>query len=281
MKERSHLEKLQEELKDPRYAWYERIAIHNNGIGTILGFSIAVMGAFTAFIHNKLSLIEAIVLTITCLILFQLGGFWIKQLERDRDIEWHIYWALHESKFGDSNESKKHIKQAQLLRQGNSEEGPLLNELVRLGLGLTLLLLVLHSWIPFVTNNQIINTNHMNYILLILVFLVSGILGYLKAKYTIKLDKLQREKSNDPLRPRELDIIEYWNNFVSYSIAGTILYYFFTYRWGQIGTEKTFNRSDFILFAIFLLGIFGHLNNLSKNITEGINAIFKRVLERQ
>lgn len=147
MTEKSTLEKLQEELKDARAPWYERIAIHNNAIGTITGFSIAVLGAFVAFANDHLTLIEAVLLTAAAGVLFELGHYWMRQVERDREIEWNIYMSLYEKKFGDPEESTTYIKNGQRLRQENTDEGKGLNNLVRWSLGLTLLLLILHGWL--------------------------------------------------------------------------------------------------------------------------------------
>lgn len=104
--------------------------------------------------------------------------------------------------------------------------------------------------------------------------LVGGlVLGTLKARYLIKIDK--KEGS---LRPWELDVVEFWNNIVTYLIAGLIAYYFTIYRWPKLTHGENLVLSDFVLFLFFSLAIFGHLNTLSHNITKGAETILARFL---
>jgi len=51
-------------------------------------------------------------------------------------------------------------------------------------------------------------------------------------------------------------------------------------RWPYLLNGSDLLVSDLILFVFFILGIFGHLCVLSKNITDGAEAILKRVLEK-
>lgn len=74
---------------------------------------------------------------------------------------------------------------------------------------------------------------------------------------------------------------EAWNDFVNFTIAGFVGYYFILVRWPILQEGRSLNTSDFFLLAIFAMGLFGHLCVLSKNITDGIEAILKRVLERK
>lgn len=78
----------------------------------------------------------------------------------------------------------------------------------------------------------------------------------------------------------ERKFAEIWNNVVNFFIPGLIGYYFVLIRWPLISTGESLNIWDFVLFVIFILGLFGHLCVMSKNITDGINAILSRVLER-
>jgi hypothetical protein len=77
-------------------------------------------------------------------------------------------------------------------------------------------------------------------------------------------------------------MIEFWNNFTNYFIAALIGYYFVVTLWPDLAKGQNINFSgvDFVLFIVFLLGLFGHLCVMSHNITEGINAIIERVFRR-
>lgn len=79
--------------------------------------------------------------------------------------------------------------------------------------------------------------------------------------------------------PWQLKFLEIWNNFISYSIGGLIGYYFFTVRWELLLGGEQVTISDFGLILLLSLSFFGHLPVLSRNISEGISAILKRVLE--
>lgn len=73
---------------------------------------------------------------------------------------------------------------------------------------------------------------------------------------------------------------EIWNDFINFFIAGLVGYYFILVRWPLLLKGEVLEISDFALFIIFMLGLFGHLCVMSKNITDGIEAILKRVLGR-
>lgn len=77
----------------------------------------------------------------------------------------------------------------------------------------------------------------------------------------------------------QLKFIEIWNDFINFFITGLIGYYFVVFRLPVLSTGEVFGGGDFALFVVFVLGLFGHLCVVSKNITEGISAILKRVLE--
>jgi len=82
-------------------------------------------------------------------------------------------------------------------------------------------------------------------------------------------------------KPWQLKFIEIWNDFFNFLITGCVAYYFFLMRWPALVAGGNFYSSDFVLFVIFGLGVFGHLCVMSKNITDGIEAILKRILNRE
>jgi len=110
----------------------------------------------------------------------------------------------------------------------------------------------------------------MNLVILGIIFLVSLILGL------IKFETLQTSGWN-----WQRKFAETWNDAVNFIIAGLIGYYFVLVRWPLLQNGETLNTGDFVLLAIFSMGLFGHLCVLSKNITDGIEVIIKRVLERK
>lgn len=73
---------------------------------------------------------------------------------------------------------------------------------------------------------------------------------------------------------------EIWNCTINFFLAGLVGYYFILIRWPLLSRGGSLDLNDFVLFAIITMGLFGHLNVLSYNITNGIEAILKRVLER-
>lgn len=81
--------------------------------------------------------------------------------------------------------------------------------------------------------------------------------------------------------PWQLKFVEIWNDFVNFFLAGLVGYYFIIVRLPFLLKGEALSISDFILFIIFALGLFGHLCVMSKNITDGVEAILKRVLERE
>lgn len=107
----------------------------------------------------------------------------------------------------------------------------------------------------------------MNLAILGIIFLISLILGL------IKFGTLQTAGWNGQRK-----FAETWNDSVNFIIAGLIGYYFILVRWPLLQDGETFSTGDFVLLAIFAMGLFGHLCVMSKNITEGINAILKTIL---
>lgn len=78
----------------------------------------------------------------------------------------------------------------------------------------------------------------------------------------------------------QLNFVEFWNDFINFLIAGMVGYYFILIRWPLLSKGGSLDLSDFGLFIIFAMGLFGHLCVVSNNITKGIEAIIKRILER-
>ena len=74
----------------------------------------------------------------------------------------------------------------------------------------------------------------------------------------------------------QLNFIEYWNCSVNFFVVALIAYYFWTIRWAQLANGDSLNLGDILVFTFFLLGLFGHLNVFSFNITRGIEAIIDR-----
>jgi hypothetical protein len=109
----------------------------------------------------------------------------------------------------------------------------------------------------------------MNNLIIIIIFLVSLFLGLIK--YGSLADSYKGKSW-------KLKFVEMWNDFINFFITGLIGYYFILIRWPMLSKGEMLNVSDFALFVIFILGLFGHLCVISKNITEGVEAIIKRVL---
>lgn len=81
--------------------------------------------------------------------------------------------------------------------------------------------------------------------------------------------------------PWQLKFIEIWNCIISFVITGIIGYYFALIRWPLLLSGGELKTSDFTLFVIFALGLFGHLNVISNNLTRGIEAIIAKILDRK
>ena len=72
--------------------------------------------------------------------------------------------------------------------------------------------------------------------------------------------------------------LEFFRCFANYFVTSAIVYYFVSVR--NIVTSVDFSFGDIVLGAVFLVGLFGWLPYFVKNITEGINVIFSRVLNK-
>lgn len=100
--------------------------------------------------------------------------------------------------------------------------------------------------------------------LIIAVLIPSLILGY------IKFSSLAPSRKGWSW---QLNFVEFWNCFINFFIAGLIAYYFLTIKWPQLANGANFTLGDSLLLVFLLLGLFGHLNVFSFNITRGIEAI--------
>jgi hypothetical protein len=110
-----------------------------------------------------------------------------------------------------------------------------------------------------------------NLIVLTIIIVASLVLGLIK--YGSLADQYKGE-------PWQSKFNEIWNDFVNFLIAGLVGYFFVLVRLPLLLKGESLTLSDFGLLVVFILGLFGHLCVMSKNITDGITAIFKRVLER-
>lgn len=108
--------------------------------------------------------------------------------------------------------------------------------------------------------------NPLVFIVVTLVSLALGLIKYGSLADQYK-DKSWQSKFN-----------EGWNDFINYFIAGLIVYYFIVIKWPLLQKGEALYVGDLILFIIFALGSFGHLCIISKNITDGVEAILKKVL---
>lgn len=73
---------------------------------------------------------------------------------------------------------------------------------------------------------------------------------------------------------------EVWRDFVCYFITCVIGYFFVAIRWPSIAQSGNLSVGDFILSLAFLMGALGWLPYFIKNVTEGINVIVGKVLNK-
>jgi len=121
-----------------------------------------------------------------------------------------------------------------------------------------------------------------NLIIIGIIFIVSFVLGFIKYKniyygYNDKEDK-QYPRINSPWQWR---FIEIWNCFINFLLGGLIGYYFISVRWNAISNGEILKTADFILIFILTMCLTGWFPHFLKNITEGINAIITRVLDKK
>ncbi|HLE49043.1 MAG TPA: hypothetical protein VI819_03370 [Patescibacteria group bacterium] len=122
----------------------------------------------------------------------------------------------------------------------------------------------------------------MNNSIIVGIFLISLVLGSIKYKSIYSYYDFEKdEKKPRKNAPWQLKFAEIWNDSFNFFIAGLIVYYFALIRLPLLLKGEALVFSDFILFIIFILGVFGHLCVMSLNITKGVEAILSRVLERK
>lgn len=111
-----------------------------------------------------------------------------------------------------------------------------------------------------------------NIIIWAILFLVSIVWGWLhyKAGYNKNL-------SNEN---GYYKFLEFLRPFINYFVALIIAYYFVSIRWIYINQGNNLSAGDFILGAIFLIGVFGWLPYLTKYIVEGITIIFGKIFNK-
>jgi hypothetical protein len=103
--------------------------------------------------------------------------------------------------------------------------------------------------------------------MIITILVASLAFSYLRYRTIEGVDKLILESK----------ILEFWNNFVNYFIAGLIGYYLVTVRLPQVSEGNVAaGPGDIFLFTFFLMGSFGHLAVLSYNLTRAIEAILQK-----
>jgi len=71
---------------------------------------------------------------------------------------------------------------------------------------------------------------------------------------------------------------EWWRDFISYFITSVIGYFFVAIRLPNITESGNLSTNDFILCLAFLAGALGWWPYFIKNITQGINVIFEKIL---
>jgi len=74
---------------------------------------------------------------------------------------------------------------------------------------------------------------------------------------------------------------EWWRDFVNYFITTAIGYFFISVRYPKITESGNLSTSDFFLLVAFLVGALGWWPYFIKNVTEGINTILSKVLDKK
>lgn len=100
---------------------------------------------------------------------------------------------------------------------------------------------------------------------LIFISIVFGILDHIQV-----LGKNKRVKT----------FMEIWRHSTGFFVATAIGYYMISIRWPFIKQGNGFFTSDLVLGLLFIVSVTGWLPYLIKNITEGINAILNRALNK-
>lgn len=73
---------------------------------------------------------------------------------------------------------------------------------------------------------------------------------------------------------------EVWRSSVSYFITSVIGYFLVAIRWPDIVQSGSLSSGDFVLCLAFFIGVLGWWPYFIKNITEGINAIVAKLLDK-
>jgi hypothetical protein len=67
--------------------------------------------------------------------------------------------------------------------------------------------------------------------------------------------------------------LEIWRLSLGYFITAAIGYFLWAVRWPHINSDGVLSIGDFVLGAIFLMGLTGWLPHIIKNISEGIASV--------
>jgi hypothetical protein len=120
----------------------------------------------------------------------------------------------------------------------------------------------------------------MNILITLVIIEASLILAFIKYKATRYGYNYENDKTSfKENAPWPWQFNEIWNPFISFLLGGLIGYYFISIRWRAISGGEMLRATDFILMFIFIMCLTGWLPHLLKNITEGVSAILKRVLD--
>jgi len=117
-----------------------------------------------------------------------------------------------------------------------------------------------------------------NLIVWLVIIIISFIVSLMNYRGTIiyKADKDINHKE----APFSWKFFQIWNFFICFFLGGLIGYYFIAIRFKQLSHGDNLASIDIILVLIFIMSLIGYLPHFLKNITEGIQVILKRVLEK-
>ena len=116
------------------------------------------------------------------------------------------------------------------------------------------------------------------YLLFLLIPIFSFLLAFAYYKSFVIYDQEKKENRDYKNAPLLWKFCQIWNQFVPMVVSNVILYYFIDVRWAKIVQEASVSFNDFMLATFFLIGITGLMPYLLTNITQGITAIVKKVL---
>lgn len=111
-----------------------------------------------------------------------------------------------------------------------------------------------------------------NSCIVVTIFIGSVILGL------IKYGSISASYKDSSL---QLKIIELWNDFANYFVAGILAYYFVVVRLPLLFRNQALTIADVFLFIIFLFGLFGHLCIISNKITEAVGEFIATMLKKK